>query len=66
MKSKVCITLTALLCVTTNIAAAHPGPHTHAGLEPHAAHADLGWEALLILAVVAAAAFIWRRREHQH
>lgn len=64
MKTKTCIALAWLLDIATNVAVAHPGPHTHH--DNTTLHSYLGWETLLMLAVVAAGVIVWRWFERQH
>lgn len=66
MKKRIRTALALVVSMTTPLAGAHPGPHIHTSIDNAAPHADLGWPALLMLAVVAAVVIIWRRRERRH
>lgn len=57
--------LALLLSTPAHLAIAHPGPHAHINVDSAAPHVNLGWEAALILAIVATAIVLWRNRDRQ-
>ena len=65
MKNKIQTALTLWLSMAAPFAMAHPGPHNHAAIVYNEPHAWLGWEAALILVVIAGAIVLWRGRDRQ-